>query len=131
MTTGNPKDSCTCGKKGCFELYASVPALIAYAKENGIDVKNGQEVFSLAEEGNEKACEAVRRFVREAANGIIELAMLLDLDTIAIGGAVSRRWHEFVYPLQEAVSVFAPNCTVIPSTYGNDAGVIGAALLIE
>ena len=45
--------TCTCGKKGCFECYASTTALIARAKEKaGSEDLNGKEIFRRAQAGD-------------------------------------------------------------------------------
>ena len=131
MTIGSAGDACSCGKRGCFELYGSVSALVWMAQEAGLTVENGLDVFTLDEQGSSTAANVLSTYIQHIAAGIIELAMLLDLDTVSIGGAISQQWNRFVYPLQEAVKQFAPLCTVVPSTYHNDAGIIGAALLVE
>lgn len=122
-------ERCACGKKGCLEQYASVPSLIKLALQNGLSVSNGEEVFDAALKEIPAAVDALSKFIEYAAMGITELAMFLDLDTVVIGGGISVRWKQFVYPVQEKVSIFAPKCTVVPAMLSNDAGIIGAAQL--
>jgi len=120
---------CLCGKRGCYEMTAAVPALLQFAKAQGLVAVNGQEVFEAAEAGDLRAADALAAYLPLAARGIIELSMLLDLDTICIGGGISIQQALFVNPLSQLVKKFNPRCKIVPAVHLNDAGILGAAEL--
>lgn len=120
---------CACGKRGCYELTGAVPSLLRLSLENGLQAANAQEVFDAARSGDIRAKEALCAYLPLAARGVTELAMLLDLDTVCIGGGISAQHDLFVHPLEELVHKFDPRCRIVPAALGNDAGITGAALL--
>jgi len=120
---------CACGKRGCYELTGAVPSLLRLSSEFGLKAANAQEVFDAALMGDARAKDALCAYLPLAARGVTELAMLLDLDTVLIGGGISAQHDLFVHPLEELVHQFDPRCRIVPAALGNDAGIIGAALL--
>lgn len=128
MTLAGEGD-CACGKRGCYELTGAVPSLLRLSIKHGLHALNAQEVFEAALAGDARAKESLCEYLPLAARGVTELAMLLDLDTVCIGGGISARHDMFVHPLEELVHRFDPRCRIVPASLGNDAGMIGAALL--
>ena len=131
LTLNGIDGTCPCGKIGCFEQASSVHALIALARQYGFDIEDGLAVCELAESGDRTAQTVLDHYTDSAARGVIELVMLLDLDTVAVGGGISRQWNRFTYPLQEKVNRYLPKCSVVPAEFTNDAGIIGAAVLCD
>ena len=104
-------------------------ALVKLARRHGLETANGLDVCAMAEAGNEVAGNVLAQYTDAAAEGIVELAMLLDLDTVAVGGAISRQRKLFVQPLRDKVNRRLPRCRVAAAAFTNDAGIIGAAEL--
>ncbi len=123
------EDDCACGKRGCYELTGAVPSLLQLSLEHGLHAVNAQEVFDAALTGDMRAKDALCAYLPLAARGVTELAMLLDLDTVCIGGGISVQHELFVHPLEKLVHQFDSRCRIVPAALGNDAGIIGAALL--
>lgn len=131
LTLSCSDEPCPCGKTGCFERTASVTALVQLAKRHGLEAEDGLAVCALAKAGDAVANDVLQRYTDAAAKGVIELVMLLDLDTVAIGGAISRQRQLFVGPLRKKVNLLLPRCRVTPAAFANDAGIIGAAELVS
>ena len=123
------RGECPCGKRGCYELTGAVPSLLRLSGELGLPARDAREVFEAALSGDARAKEALEAYLPLAARGVTELAMLLDLDTICIGGGISARHDLFVRPLEKLVYPWNPRCRIVPADLGNDAGIIGAARL--
>lgn len=139
---------CTCGRRGCWETYASVTALVAdtkkaiathpdgmmakLAEENGkID---GRIAFNAARAGDEDAVNLVNTWIENVAGGIVDLVNLLAPEQLSIGGAISNEGDFLLEPIRKIVKrdQFArnvPETEVVIASLGNDAGLIGAALL--
>lgn len=140
---------CTCGNKGCFERYTSASALIAWgqeamekdsecaiAKRADGDKQNvtAKLVMDLAKEGDEVAYKIFDDYTRYFAYGIVNLVNIIDPEVIILGGGVSRAGDFLLDKIKKEVAprVFckqAPYAEILVSEMGNDAGVIGAAML--
>ena len=140
---------CTCGKCGCAERYCSATAIIRMAREacadapnclimraveGDMDKINAKVVFDAAKEGDSVAMQVFNRFVKYLAIAINNVISFIDPDMIILGGGVSRA-GDF---LLDAVKAALPEYLFYPTlkqpelriaSLGNDAGIIGAALL--
>lgn len=140
---------CTCGKKGCSETYCSATALIKdgmrevnrhkgsliLQKANGhVSKINAKMIFESAKEGDAVAQKVVREYIDALADLLHSIINVLDPDVIAIGGGVSKAGDFLLEPLREKVlsNLFYPTMQKVRielATLGNEAGIIGAALL--
>ncbi|MBQ9289646.1 MAG: ROK family protein [Clostridia bacterium] len=125
--------TCTCGKKGCFECYASTTALIARAKEKaGSEDLNGKEIFRRAQAGDWAMLSVLDAWIDDIVHGITGLVHIFNPDMVLIGGGVSVQEQLLMQPLRERVKAgvmprFAEHLSIERATLGNDAGMIGAA----
>ena len=142
---------CNCGRRGCWERYASATALIqqtkaamaahpesllhAIAAENG-GVVEGRTAFQAAQAGDETALAVCGQYVEYLADGTISLINILRPEAVAIGGGVAAApEHLLLEPLREIVAreSFSSHggitTRVLRAELGNDAGIIGAAML--
>jgi glucokinase len=141
---------CTCGQKGCLESYCSSTALIRQAKEEVEKAPmsrilelcqgdrnriNGLVVFEAAKEGDALAVRLVDDYIGHLAAGISTFITIFRPQVIILGGGISHAGDFLLKPLNEKLytSTFAADIIGIPpvvgAELGNDAGVIGAALL--
>ena len=142
-------DLCTCGKRGCTERYCSASAIIRMAKEacaqnpeseiltaaGGDPEKiNAKIVFDAAKAGDQVALEVFDKYAHYLALAVNNVISFFDPDMIILGGGVSRA-GDF---LLEGVKSRLPKYLFYPTlkqpelrlaSLGNDAGIIGAALL--
>ena len=138
--------ACGCGRMGCWESYASATGLIRMAKEAAAanpDSKlaalpelNGQTIFTAADQGDETALAVTGRYVKYLAAGITNLVNILQPEVLAIGGGVAAApEHLLLKPVQQYVHDFCYGRHVghypriVRAQMGNDAGIIGAALI--
>ena len=142
-------EPCNCGRRGCWERYASATGLIQQTKrameahpesllheiaaESGVE---GRTAFQAAEAGDETALEVCRNYVNYLAGGLTSLINILRPEAVAIGGGVAAAPERLLLePLREAVAreSFSRHggrvTKILPAELGNDAGIIGAALL--
>ncbi len=141
---------CSCGRKGCMDVYASATGLITSTKEamradgrsllwqlvNGdISAVNGVSAFSAAKQGDETACAVVASYVRVLAACVTNIVNIFQPDMISIAGGVSREGEYLLEPVRALVQ---SECLKNPkgrvpiicaATLQDKAGVIGAALL--
>ena len=142
---------CPCGRKGCWEQYASASALKRLTREamerepdsvlaqvvaeNNGSV-SGQSAFIAARRGDNVGQAVCDEYVRYLADGIVNLVNIFQPDTLAIGGGVSNEADEqLLIPVQQQVAQESIPCSrekmtrIAKAELGNQAGIIGAALL--
>ncbi len=141
---------CNCGRRGCWEAYASATGLIRQvraamethpesllhqvAAENG--AVDGRTAFQAAELGDETALTVCKAYAGYLAAGLTDLVNILHPEAVALGGGVAAApEHLLLKPVQEIVSreCYARHVNQVPrilrAELGNDAGIIGAAML--
>ena len=141
---------CNCGRRGCWEAYASATGLIRMTREameahpesllHTVAAQNGcvegRTAFDAAVQGDETALGLCRDYVSYLAAGVTNLINILQPEAVAIGGGVAAAPDGLLLtPLREIVERECyPRHTgqlprIVRAELGNDAGIIGAALL--
>lgn len=142
-------DLCTCGRRGCWEAYASATALVAKTVEAAVrfpgslvntlvggdlDKINAKTAFDAARQGDPIGKGIVDRFIKYVAEGLIDVINIFCPEVLVIGGGVSKEGEYLLKPLSERVykGVYAkdvPQTVIKVAEMGNDAGIVGAAML--
>lgn len=140
---------CACGRRGCFETYASTAALIRdccdyiskypssllasiSAERSKVD---GHTVFLAMDEGDASATEIFSRYCSYLACGLTNFVNIFQPELICIGGGISKRGDRLLKPVREILmrEDYARQCSqrtqLVFSALNDDAGIIGAALL--
>lgn len=141
---------CNCGRKGCWEKYASATALVSQAVEamegnkdsllwktceGDLNKVDGRSIFAALDMGDEVAKAVVDRYLYYVAVGIANIINALQPEIICVGGGISGQGEKILKPIREIIknerySVYAnKQAAIVPAALGNDAGIIGAALL--
>jgi glucokinase len=141
---------CPCGKKGCWERFASGSGLGALGREMAIageaprlvalaggdpEMVRGEHVTAAAAEGDPSALEIMNRFGWWVALGLANLANALDPGLIVVGGGLITAGDVLIEPTRRAFAalVEAPwargGIRIEPAALGSRAGAIGAGLL--
>ncbi len=140
-------EPCNCGKRGCWEVYASVTALIRMTKEamdkypqtimHRITEEkgklSGRTAFEAAKAGDEAGAEVVKQYAEYVADGIVSIENILQPEIIALGGGISREGDYLLNPVREYIDKYRFNKSVkqtkiVTARLFNDAGIIGAAM---
>ena len=121
---------CPCGRRGCWERYASGTALRDLA--GGVE---GPEVVARFRAGDDDAARTVRTFADWIAVGLASLTNICDPEVIVIGGGVVESF-DVVMPLVEECleqrlysAQWRPRPRVVTAVLGERAGAIGGALI--
>lgn len=140
---------CNCGRKGCFELYASATALMRQTREamqadaesamwklcdGDIENVSGKTAFDAMRANDASGKKVVEQYIKYLSIGVIDIINLLQPDAIIIGGGISKEKDNLIKPLEEIVKVELYSqgdvqTKLVIAQLGNDAGIIGAALL--
>ena len=133
---------CKCGKKGCFERYASMKILKdSIRSELGLDEKTrGQEIFDIIRNNNsenlnyERIEKTVNEFIENLAIGISNLVNVFEPESIGIGGSFVYFEEVLLNRLKTRILeenlLFNERNTINIETaiLGNESGIIGAVI---
>jgi predicted NBD/HSP70 family sugar kinase len=95
---------CSCGNRGCWEMYASNSAAIRYYSQAGSSrgrrsttldkTISFEHLLRLAQQGDGKAVDALQQMAKYLGRGIAPLVSGLAPDMIVIVGEVTRAWEK-------------------------------------
>lgn len=149
MTLNPDGPRCGCGKRGCFEAYASGTALTRMGREaaaadpDGLIARLGAEegevtgrtVTRAAQQGDRTAIQLFEQLGRWLGVGISSLTTVFELEAVVVGGGLVETGDLLLAPTRAAAReyAYAPEARgivpIYPATAGSAAGKIGAALL--
>jgi predicted NBD/HSP70 family sugar kinase len=121
---------------GCLQEYASISALIRWARENGSDADiTWNEIVSKARHGDACACMVIDRLVMFFEASLVSAVALLDIQCIYISGSALLGEDLIIPRLQESVNrlMFAPDTRsveVLAAKYPINAELIGVTALV-
>lgn len=143
---------CSCGRNGCIEAYISATALMAQTREMMLEDKSskmwdyvngditkvdGRTAFECAKRGDTSAEKVVSNYVMYLSESLMNMMNIFRPQMIIIGGGVSGQGEYLINRINEYCAKFdygyhgAPKPEIVVAKFGNDAGIIGAAALIE
>ena len=143
---------CACGRRGCWETYASATGLINLTKQKILSEKlefsymlklcdgdinkvNGRTAFDAMRDGDPTAKSVVEEYISYLSCGLVNIINIFQPDVLCIGGGISNEGENLLGPVRSYVE--RERCTkhndkqtvICKCTLGNDAGIIGAAYL--
>lgn len=147
---------CSCGRRGCWEAYSSATALIRMTNEKieacAADSRHtvmtdlvrakgrttGRTAFDGMRAGDAAATEVVQSYISYLACGIVNLINIFQPEIISIGGGISGEGQALLDLLLPEIASQSYGAGAVTTTkspklciakLGNDAGIIGAAVL--
>ena len=139
---------CPCGRRGCWERFASGSGLGWLAREaaaagrfargvelaGSVEALQGEHVTVAAADGDEGALAIISTFADWVALGIGNLVAVLDCSLVVIAGGLVEIGDLLLDPVREAVpphvmGYVERDLRIVPAELGEHAGAIGAALL--
>ncbi len=147
VANGRP---CTCGRNGCLEAYASATGLIVSTKEameenkdsvmwelcgNDLSKVSGRTAFDAMRKGDKAGAQVVDEYIEYLAIGVANIINAFQPEKLCIGGGICKEGDTLIKPLIEKVTpqTYArredARTKIVVAELGNDAGVIGAAML--
>jgi len=133
---------CTCGNTGCLEMYASARGIVQSYREElekqkqpaaeALKEVTSEKVYQAAREGDAVARRVMKDMGRMLGIGIASLINIFNPERVVIGGGVKDAWPLFIGATHEeimkrAFQVPAERTEIVPSSLGDDAGMVGAA----
>ena len=140
---------CTCGRRGCFEVFSSATGLVRMTKDAMLEDKSSvmwkmneeegkisaRTAFNAMRAGDRAGKEVVDKYIHYLACGITNTINIFQPDILCIGGGVCNEGDPLLLPLKELVAkeIYTKNSSknteIVITKLGNDAGIIGAAFL--
>ena len=140
---------CTCGKRGCWERYASATALIRagrvlcaekpgcplmQAVDGDIRTLTAKDVIDLAMDGDADCVKIFDDYIYHLVVGLTNLINVYDPEVIVLGGGVSHSGEFLLNAVRALLPKYVffktmPYARVELAQLTNDAGIIGAAML--
>lgn len=127
---------CNCGKKGCFEKYASMKAFKNNLREAlGLDEKTkGEELLNIIRKNpnDEKIKRIIQEFIEYLSIGISNLINIFEPEAVGIGGSFVYFSDILLEKLKQNILekeyLFnkRENLVIVPAVLGNDAGILGS-----
>lgn len=138
-------EPCNCGRRGCLETYASAASLVKFAEralDNGRDSilmknhgrLNAKMICDAVDAGDALAKELFDEYCVNLACGLADFINIFQPDSIVLGGGLAGYGEKLLAPLRrltepETFRAEGRNTRIVCASLGNDAGLIGAAML--
>lgn len=142
---------CSCGRRGCFEAYSSATALVRMTAEASeqhpgslmakMILEDGKvsarTAYKAMKEGDAVGKAVTEQYIKYLSCGIANVINTFQPDVLCIGGGVCNEGDTLLTPLKAAVAEqiysknSAKNTDIVICSLGNDAGMIGAAMLFK
>jgi glucokinase len=141
---------CPCGRRGCWERYASGSGLARLAREAAVgrrvnrvldlaggdpEAVRGEMVMQAAREGDADALRVIDDFGRWVALGLVNLTNTLDPEMFVLGGGLAAGADLYLDPIKKWFHelIYQPELRPMPEVrfaeWNERAGAVGAALL--
>ena len=143
-------EPCSCGRRGCWEAYASATGLIRQTRRameehkdskmwdiaGSLDKVDGRTSFEAMRAGDAAGKAVVDRYIYYIAVGLINMINIFQPEILCVGGGICKEGETLLAPLRkyidaEQFSKYSEKKTKLcVAALGNDAGIIGAAGLV-
>ena len=126
---------CACGRRGCWEVFASCRAALRYYRELQPKTRDitFHELLRIAEDGNPQAATALEKQAKEIGRGFGLMIAGLSPSMILVAGEITGAWPRFgPVIVREAAgfTVAGPPPRILPAHEGEIARLRGAAALV-
>ncbi|MFA5144942.1 MAG: ROK family protein [Candidatus Omnitrophota bacterium] len=127
---------CNCGGAACLEAYIGNNNILKEAKKIFKRNISLEELSALARKQNKLALGIWSKVAKHLGTALAGVVNLLNLDAIVIGGGVAGAGPVLFNKVKEtlkarAMSVQARRVKLFKAKLGNEAGLIGAAIMVK
>ncbi len=125
---------CRCGDSGCLETVAGGWSLVKRMTDAGRQIHHIREVTAMAVAGDPEAKHLLRESGRRLGEPLAVAINLLNPQAVVIGGDMAAAFDVYAAGVRESVYARASalatrELRIVPSTYGDRAGVVGCAAM--
>lgn len=143
-------EKCGCGRRGCFEVYASATALIRDTKKEmdkcpdslmhdvskELGKINAKVVFEASRRGDKAAIRVMKRYVKYLSEGILNYCNIFRPEVVLLSGGVANEGDYLLDQVRHYLKNHkygmkgSPKVELKVASLGYDSGKIGAACLV-
>ena len=143
-------EKCGCGRRGCFEAYASATALIRETKKEmdkcpdslmhevvkELGKVNAKVVFEASRKGDKAAIRVMKKYVRYLGEGILNYCNIFRPEVVVLSGGVANEGDYLLDQIRRYLKNHnygmkgSPKVELKVASLGYDSGKIGAACLV-
>lgn len=125
---------CRCGDTGCLETIAGGWALVAQLHDSDRPVGHIRDLVALALDGDADAKQLLRESGRRLGDVLAVAVNLVNPEAVVLGGDMAAAFDVYAAGVREslyarAAALATRDLLVLPSTYGDRAGLVGCAAL--
>jgi predicted NBD/HSP70 family sugar kinase len=134
VTLDESGPACSCGKRGCWEQYASNSAALAHYLGTQADPAfTFADLLRLAERGDARAVETIERMARYLGIGLAPIVTGLSPQVLVVVGEITGAWNR-VGPILEQVvksrSISLVRTRIVPTDPATQPRLRGAVTLV-
>ena len=138
-------ERCGCGRDGCLEAYASAASFVRFAERalaagRGSLLQahaghlNAKMICDAVDAGDALACELFDEYCVNLSCGLANFINIFQPEAIVLGGGLAGYGEKLLAPLRrltlpQTFRSDGRNTEIVCASLGNDAGLIGAAML--
>jgi predicted NBD/HSP70 family sugar kinase len=132
---GNEDMLCRCGNVGCLEAVAGGRALADRLTAAGVSAASSRDVVGLVRAGDPQATRMIREAGRSLGQVLAGSVNFFNPSVIVIGGDLGQTHEQLLAGVREVIferslPLATRDLRTVPSTLGDRAGVIGAAIMV-
>lgn len=117
----------TTRRPGPVEVVAAGDAVVAAARDRGLQLATAKAVFDLAREGDDRACRVVADEAAKLARVVAVVTAVLDPGLIVLAGGVGRNADLLAAPMRAELAETIPSVPdIVGGHLGDDAVLVGA-----
>jgi predicted NBD/HSP70 family sugar kinase/putative N-acetylmannosamine-6-phosphate epimerase len=122
---------CSCGQRGCLEVYANSAALLRYGAPH---FNRPEQIIEAANLGDARAILALTTLSQYLAQGCALIVQMLDPEALIFSGGLAQNNPLLCRQLQAELSAIVPTwsqrqVSIVTSPLGYHGGVLGAAAI--
>ncbi len=122
---------CSCGQRGCLEVYANAAALLRYGAPH---FNRPEQIIEAANSGDARAILAITTLSHHLAHGCALIVQMLDPEALILSGGLAQNNPLLCQQLQIELSAMIPTwsqrqTSIVMSPLGYHGGVLGAAAI--
>ena len=138
-------ERCGCGRDGCLEAYASAASFVKFAEralaagrgsllQKHAGHLNAKMICDAVDAGDALACELFDEYCVNLSCGLANFINIFQPEAIVLGGGLAGYGEKLLAPLRrltlpQTFRSDGRNTEIVCASLGNDAGLIGAAML--
>ena len=138
-------ERCGCGRDGCLEAYASAASFVRFAEralaagrgsllQEHAGHLNAKMICDAVDAGDALACELFDEYCVNLSCGLANFINIFQPEAIVLGGGLAGYGEKLLAPLRrltlpQTFRSDGRNTEIVCASLGNDAGLIGAAML--